>query len=143
MKNKTAVLWSSISILLTILACNISKARPDSPTLTELPVITEPPVEQNHPSGLPTLTLQAGSGYLFDTAQVVAGSDDRDIWWNRIEQAAGWILESRPFEPAVGEAFLVEVTAETEYAIIRVLSFGGEGEISFEYLFPFEGSILP
>lgn len=163
MKNRTAILLGCIGILLSILACNISKGNPESPAPTDLPAPDEPTLEQVSPDGLPVLTLQAGSGYLFDTSQVVTDSGDRDLWWNRIElvpqnrmgslgvlddisridQAAGWILESRPFEPTVGEAFLVEVSAETEYAIIRVLSFGGEGEISFEYLFPFEGAILP
>ncbi len=161
MKNKSLFLIGNAVILMSILACNISKAGPEEPASTDLP--PEPPVEQDLPGGLHTLTLQAGSGYLFDTAEIVVGSNDRDIWWNRIElvpenrmgslgilddisqidQAAGWILESKPFVPAVGEAFLVEVTAETEYAILRVLSFGGEGEISFEYMFPFEGAVLP
>ncbi len=163
MKNKSVLLLSSATLLLSILACNISKANPDSPVPTDAPVPSEPPEAQPQPNGLPTLTLQAGSGYLFDAAQVVTDAGDRDIWWNRIElvpqnrmgslgslddisridQAAGWILESKPFVPVVGEAFLVEVTAEIEYAIIRVLSLGDEGEISFEFLFPFEGAILP
>ncbi len=62
---------------------------------------------------------------------------------SQIDQVAGWILEFNAFEPVVGESFLVEVTAETEFAIIRVLSLGNEGEISFEYVYPFGGAILP
>jgi hypothetical protein len=161
MKNRTAILLGCISVLLSILACNISKASPEPSAPTDLPA--EPPEVQPPSSSLPTLTLPAGSGYLFDTAQVVTDSGDRDIWWNRaeivpgnrmgslgvlddisqIDQIAGWILESRPFEPTVGEAFLVEGTPDTEYAIIRVLSLGDEGGISFEYLYPYVGAILP
>ena len=162
MKNHKMILAGYIAILLAVLACNLRVAN------SQPPAITEPPAQPNdgnqvNPSGLPTLTLQPGSGYLFDTAQVVTPSDDRDIWWNRVEfvpgtrmgslgiledisqidQVAGWILEFKGFEPVVGESFLVEVTAETEFAIIRVLSYGNEGEISFEYVYPFGGAILP
>ncbi len=163
MKKHKMILAGCIAILLAVLACNLPGANSQPPA-----VVTEPAAQPNddnqaNPSGLPTLTLQAGSGYLFDTAQVVVGSDDRDVWWNRVEfvpgtrmgslgildsisqidQAAGWILEFKGFEPVVGESFLVEATAETEFAIIRVLSFGNEGEISFEYVYPFGGAILP
>ena len=161
MKKKSLLLLGSATLLLSVLACNISKANPIPPAPTDLPI--GPPEVQPPSSSLPTLTLPAGSGYLFDTAKVVTDSGDRDIWWNRIEivpgnrmgslgiledisqidQAAGWILESRPFEPTVGEAFLVEGTPDTEYAIIRVLSLGDEGGISFEYLYPYVGAILP
>jgi len=156
------ILTGCIAIFLAVLACNRPVANTQPPSMTE-PAAQTDDGGQIVPSGLPTLTLQGGSGYLFDTAQVVTGSNDRDVWWNAVELVPGSRMTSLGImddpsavsqvslntlsrdqdEPAPGEVYVVEVTPDTDFAILRVLSFGPDREITLEYLYPFTGAITP
>ncbi len=115
------------------------------------------------PSGAPQLTLKGGSGYLFKSSETVTGSADRDIWWNAVyfvpnsligslgvlnspgdvRQIKASALKPDQIQPVPGEVYAVEVTRSNIYAILRVLSIDSENNITFEYVYPFDGELLP
>ncbi len=160
MENRNAMRALAL-ILLVLAACNLPQA--GSAPGASSPAAAEGPGEGAAPSGLPTLTLESGSGYLFETQEVVHGSDPRDIWWNgvgfvpgtlmgslgsldspqAVDQVSQSILAFKQFDPLPGEAYLVEVAAAGQYAIIRYLFRGDQAQITFEVLYPFAGRILP
>ena len=126
---------------------------------------TESTQEENviKPSGAPQISLEGGTGYLFQSASIVSGSAERDIWWNAIFVVPGssmvslGILDSPSdvaqisisalkrdqIEPVPGEVYAVEVLSANKYAIVRVLSIDSGPKITFEYIYPFEGELLP
>jgi hypothetical protein len=114
------------------------------------------------PSGAPIITLEGGSGYLFQSSSTVTGSNDRDIWWNAvyfvpnslmmsfgvinspndIKEISVSAMKRDQVAPVLGGVYAVEVENSNSYAIIRVLSIDSEAKISFEYIYPFGGEIL-
>jgi hypothetical protein len=109
-----------------------------------------------------TITLPAGTGFLFQTEERTSGPNaPRDIWWN----GSGLVPHSRmylygtisnlseisvvypkgvmkdEFAVSVGQGFVIELSADEDfsYAVIRVLSVEEGGSITFEWLYPFNG----
>ena len=147
--NKNRQLLAFAVLGAAILGCNLPRSAPAQPQVSS--------------SGLPAVTLQPGSGYLFATQQIALGPNDRDVWWNgsnlvpdgglaslgqlnnlaSVQQISRARLKSDFLIPMPGEAFVVEVTPGTDYALMRVLSIGSQAEISFEWVYPFAGQVLP
>ena len=64
-----------------------------------------------------------------------------------IDAIAASTLAFGEFAPALGEAFAIEIEADREedatgYALIRVLAIK-DRVITFEYRYPFDGSVIP
>lgn len=130
-----------------------------------------PPDSLTAEPGLPTTTLDGGTGFIFADEQIVSGPGvERDIWWNNVQLCpsnsypfvgivslgqVGSLTEidqiskgemtigGCPFEPVVGQGFALEIDrdGEVEYALMRVLNFGSDRQITFEWVFPFEGEV--
>jgi hypothetical protein len=161
---KTTGILSALCILwLAVLSCNF-------PGLGSAPDDSQPAQEQPggaaesqvDPAGEPVLTLQSGTGYLFGAGEVVTGSDQRDVWWNGATLVPGQLIGSlgpvddlsavteihasviaeRQLEPVPGEAYVMP-TVDGQYVLLRILSRGGQAEITVEWLYPFAGQVLP
>lgn len=52
-------------------------------------------------------------------------------------------LKPDQVQPVPGEVYAVEVARSNIYAIVRVLSIDSEVKITFEYLYPYEGQLIP
>jgi hypothetical protein len=110
--------------------------------------------------------MDGGTGYLFPTGEITSGDNaDRDIWWNasqfvpatlmgslgRIEnlstvnEITASSLTFGTFVPAIGEAFAVEVSRDGQvtYGLMRVVNIDSEMVITFKWVYPFAGQVLP
>lgn len=168
-KNISPIFIILIVLLLAALACNIPTGLTNtgSPVISgdnPLPVITQPLVEVL--SGLPTVTMDGGTGYLFPSGEITSGDDaDRDIWWNASQFVPATLMGSLgqidnlsavneittssltfgSFVPTAGEAFAVEVSRDGQvtYGLMRVVNIDSEMNITFEWVYPFAGQVLP
>jgi hypothetical protein len=170
MQRKPTVLLLSafVSTMMLAFACNLPAAAPPS---TEPPTLAAVPTEassseatgQAIETGLPVVTLEGGSGYIF-SSQLVS-TDDRDIWWNAVQ----WVpatgdrmvslgIISSPADvqeitfpgqtemtlvPALGEGFGIEMSrgGQMTYAVIRVVQIDSDLAIAFDWVYPFEGNV--
>jgi len=157
-------------LLLATLACNLpNRGSNDSPAISgdnPLPGGDQPPVVAG--SGLPTVTMPGGTGYIFSTGEITSGEGAlRDIWWNAsqfvpdrimgmaslgivddlasVSQISDSTLVFGTFVGNEGEAYAVKVVRDgaTVYALIRVLSFSDDMDVTFEYIYPYTGNVLP
>lgn len=111
-------------------------ATSNSPSISgrnPLPVVIQPPVVVL--SGLLTVTMDEGTGYLFSTREITSGDNaDRDIWWNASQFVPAMLMGSLgqlddlsavteitvssqsfgTFIPAVKETFAVEVNHDRQ-----------------------------
>jgi hypothetical protein len=112
---------------------------------------------------LPIIELEGGNGYIFFNKTIT--HDDRDIWWNAVQfvpvssnrMVSLGIIENPSevknsvfnsakggsYEAKVGEGFGVEISRNNEikYAIIRVIKIDDKRKITFDWIYPFEGSV--
>lgn len=127
------------------------------PTVEPSPVPTQLPL-----GGEPLLVMQPGSGYVFGTALVVHGSDDRDIWWNglqivpnfklamlgptidlsAINQISQSAMVEQLVEPVPGEAYAFP-TLDDQYALIRIMAINAQTGLTIEWLYPYAGQVVP
>lgn len=162
-KSQLAIVRAVSLVILTGLACNFpSAAQPtDLPPAGPAPESSAAP-SQVQPAGTPILSLEPGSGYLFASAQVVRGADERDVWWNgatlvpskliaslgpvdnlsAVAQISAGAIVERQLQPVPGHAYVME-TVDGQYVLLRMLSLGGAGEINLEWLYPFAGQVQP
>jgi hypothetical protein len=168
-KNVSSISIVLIVLLLAALACNIPTGQTNtgSPVISgdnPLPVVTQPPVVVL--SGLPIITMDGGTGYLFPSGEITSGDNaDRDIWWNASQFVPATLMGSLgqidnlsavtgitassltfgTFVPTTGEGFAVEVSRDGQktYALMRVVNIDSELVITFEWIYPFAGQVLP
>jgi hypothetical protein len=135
------------------------------PAATSAPAATEAPSNELTSSGYPTIELDGGSGYLF--ASNTISIDDRDVWWNAIEFVPDTkmslinniadlqdvdainlgMLTYGSYEVHLGDVYAIEIDRDRDgsadaYAVIRVLKVEN-GNVTFEYRYPFDGGLIP
>ena len=116
-------------------------------------------------TNLPTVTLQAGNGYIFLSKQITSGTGaDRDIWWNRIDlepaprksgislgiinspsdvNSVSFTPGADVFTPTLGEGFFLRINrgGTVTYAIFRIVALKPSGELTFDYIYPYRGQV--
>jgi hypothetical protein len=166
MKIRINPVYAPDLLLATLLACNFPGASAsvteNAPTQAAQLQLTEERSNLTLPAGEPVLTIQPGRGYLFASAQIVTGSNERDVWWNGVTLVPGQLIASlgrvedlstvtqisasaileRELQPVPGEAYVM-ATVDGKYVLLRMLSLGSQGEVNVEWMYPFTGEVLP
>ena len=166
-RTKSTLLIACGILLIASLACNFPGIATTNDA-GENPAQTQPPLGAILPSpGLPTLTLEGGSGFVFSAQRNTNPGEDYDIWWNNAEIVAlgshSYIISlgvlgnlsevdqidaqgmtSGALVPSPGEGFALKIEKGEgfEYALIRMLKLEAPNLIVLEYIYPFQGSII-
>lgn len=148
----------------------VSSAQTVSPLIVPTEAIIQPtiaaavpPTEGIIQSNLPTVTMDGGTGYVFSSGAMT--KDERDIWWNAaqfvpdrtVRMVSLGIINSPAdinsltfagtpqavFEPVIGEGYGIEISNNNEkkYAVIRVMKIENDGKITFDWVYPYNGSV--
>lgn len=140
-------------------AATAVQVQPSSLPPTTVPAPTEGVIQ----SDLPKVTLPGGNGYIFSSQ--LTSKDDRDIWWNGVQfvpdrtvrmVSLGMIdnpvsvaalsfsgQSPNVLTPVIGEGFGLEIDrdGQMQYAVIRVMQIDAQAAVTFDWVYPFNGSV--
>ncbi len=176
LKRKSALLILGVVVLVALLACNFpgiastgdsGNGTADNQPVGPPPDTQPPPSNVTSSSGVPTITVKRGTGYVFATQQETTPGEDYNIYWNNAEicalgnhsdivsmgvmaditavtQISIQGMTAGALVPTQGEAFAVRIVKDDgfEYAVIRFTGYGEDNAIILEYIYPFQGQVI-
>ncbi len=142
------------------------QAQPGGESATAVPLeITAPTAHATGYGDILTVTISPGHGYRFPEQQFTEEGEYYEIYWNfnllmfngvviplgeiaDINTITGFTLAEGIIDgyfvlPTDGSVYVlaISVRAETQYVLLRLLTVADGGDLTIEYIYPFEGQV--